>query len=400
MGQPLLPLDDLRILDLTHYYNGPYATFLLSHLGAEVIKVEAPGFGDGGRMLFRRKGKPYGEPFALLNSNKQSITLNLKSIEGQTLFKRLVRKADIVVENYAAGAMDSMGLGYEVLRAENPRLIYATSTGFGLSGPYRDVAAFDPIIQAMAGLMAITGEADGPPMKSGATVADILGGVHLCAGMLAAIRERDRTGNGLMVELCLYDSVIPTLTTFLGAMGMGLTNLRGGNHASGGALAPYNAYPASDGWVMILAADSARWKRMCELMGQPNLATDERFASSSARAKNLTEVDRIVAQWTRTQTRRELFEIMAAADVFCGIVQELPEVMADPHLLARGMLREVDHPVLGPITIYTSPLRLNGEPSAPTATSPALGEGNDRFYRDELGLSAGEIAALRERKVI
>jgi CoA:oxalate CoA-transferase len=139
---------------------------------------------------------------------------------------------------------------------------------------------------------------------------------------------------------------------------------------------------------------------MCELMGQPNLATDERFASSSARAKNLTEVDRIVAQWTRTQTRRELFEIMAAADVFCGIVQELPEVMADPHLLARGMLREVDHPVLGPITIYTSPLRLNGEPSAPTATSPALGEGNDRFYRDELGLSAGEIAALRERKVI
>jgi crotonobetainyl-CoA:carnitine CoA-transferase CaiB-like acyl-CoA transferase len=400
MGQPLLPLDDLRILDLTHYYQGPYATFLLSHLGAEVIKVEAPGFGEGGRALFRRKGKPYGTPFAMLNSNKQSITLNLKSPEGNALFKRLVRKADIVVENYAAGTMDSMGLGYEVLRAENPRLIYATATGFGLSGPYRDIAAFDPIIQAMGGLMAITGEADGPPMKTGAAVADFLGGTHLCAGLLAAIRQRDRTGTGLMVELCLYDSLIPTLTSFLGAMNMGLTNLRDGNRASGGAIAPYNAYPASDGWVMILAGDNVRWKKMCDLMGKPELASDERFASAGARARNLAEVDLIVEQWTRTKTRRELFDMMAAADVFCGIVQDLPEVMADEHLLARGMLREVDHPALGPMTIFTSPVRLDGEQPVPTSTSPALGEDNDHVYRDELGLSVDEIAALRDRKVI
>ena len=400
MGQPLLPLDDLRILDLTHYYNGPYATFLLSHLGAEVIKVEAPEFGDGGRALFRRKGNPYGTPFALLNSNKQSITLNLKSAEGQALFKRLVRTADIVVENYAAGTMDSMGLGYEILRAENPRLIYATSTGFGLSGPYRDVAAFDPIIQAMAGVMAITGEADGPPMKTAAAVADILGGVHLCAGLLAAIRQRDRTGVGLMVELCLYDSVIPALTSFLGAMGMGLTNLRDGNRASGGAISPYNAYPASDGWVMILAGDNLRWKKMCDLMGRPELASDERFAAAGARARNLQEVDQIVAAWTRTKTRRELFDIMAAADVFCGIVQDLPEVMADKHLLARGMLREVDHPALGPMTIFTSPLRLDSEAPVPISMSPALGESNERIYRDELGLTPEEIAALRDRKII
>jgi len=400
MGQPLLPLDDLRILDLTHYYNGPYATFLLSHLGAEVIKVEAPGVGDSARALFRPMDKPYGTPFAMLNCNKQSITLNLKSAEGQALFKRLVRKADIVVENYAAGTMDSMNLAYEVLRAENPRLIYATSTGFGLSGPYRNVAAFDPIIQAMGGVMAISGEADGPPMKTGATVADMLGGVHLCAGLLAAIRQRDRTGNGLMVELCLYDSVIPTLTTFRGALAMGMPNLRDGNHALGRVIAPYNAYPASDGYVMILANNNARWARMCELMGQPELATDERFESAGARTRNLREVDRVVAQWTRTKTKRELFDIMAAADVFCGIVQDLPDVIADPHLLARGMLQEVNHPVLGPMTLFTSPLRLDSEPSIPTSMSPALGEGNDRFYGDELGLSVDEIAALRERKVI
>lgn len=400
MGQPMLPLDDLRILDLTHYYNGPYATLLLSYLGAEVIKIEAPGFGDGGRALFRRKDKPYGTPFALLNSNKRSVTLNLKSDEGRALFKRLARKADIVVENYAAGTMDSMGLGYEVLRAENPRLIYATSTGFGLSGPYRDVAAFDPIVQAMAGVMAITGEADGPPMKTGAAVADILGGVHLCAGLLAAIRQRDRTGTGLMVELCLYDSVIPALTSFLGAMGMGLTNLRDGNRASGGAISPYNAYPALDGWVMILAGDNVRWTKLCGLMNQPELAGDPRFATAGARAKNRHEVDRIVGEWTRTKTRRELFDIMAAADVFCGIVQDLPEVMSDPHLIARGMLREVDHPALGPMTIFTSPLRLGGEAPVPKSLSPAIGDENERFYREELGLSAEEIGALRDRKVI
>src|SRR6185437_16881174 len=148
---------------------------------------------------------------------------------------------------------------------------------------------------------------------------------HLCAGLLAAIRQRDRTGVGLMVELCLYDSVIPALTSFLGAMGMGLTNLRDGNRASGGAISPYNAYPASDGWVMILAGDNLRWKKMCDLMGRPELASDERFAAAGARARNLQEVDQIVAAWTRTKTRRELFDIMAAADVFCGIVQDLPE---------------------------------------------------------------------------
>jgi CoA:oxalate CoA-transferase len=400
MAEPLRPLDDLRILDLTHYYNGPYATFLLSHLGAEVIKVEAPGYGEGGRGLFRRKDKPYGTPFALLNSNKQSITLNLKSDEGRALFKRMVRKADIVVENYAAGTMDSMGLGYEILRAENPRLIYATSTGFGLNGPYRNIAAFDPIVQAMAGVMAITGEADGPPMKTGAAVVDFLGGVHLCAGLLAAIRQRDRSGNGLMVELCLYDSVIPTLTTFLGAMGMGLTDLRDGNRASGGAISPYNAYPTSDGWVMILAGDNERWTKMCGLMGLPELASDVRFATTGARSKNRHEVDRIVTAWTLTKTRHELFELMAAADVFCGMVQELPEVMADPHLLERGMLREVDHPVLGAMTIFTSPVRLNSEASVPHSTSPALGAENDRIYRDELGLSPKEIAGLRDRKII
>ncbi len=394
------PLADLRILDLTHYYAGPYATMLLSFLGADVVKIEAPGVGDGARGLFRKRERAYGYPFALLNNNKRSVTLNLKSGRGRELFLKLVETADLVVENFAAGAMDSMGLDYETLRARNPRLIYATNTGFGLSGPYRDLAAFDPIVQAMGGVMAITGEADGPPLKTGAAIADILGGAHLCAGLLAAIRERDRTGRGLMVELCLYDSIVPSLTSFLGAYGMGLKNLRDGNRASGGAIAPYNSYPASDGHVMILAADNSRWRRLCELMGRAELSDDPRFATPGARAKNRHEVDRIVGEWTVAKTRRELFNEMGRAEVFCGIVQELDEVMADSHLLERGLLQTVEHPELGPMTIFTSPIRLDGDRPEVKSLSPRLGADNDEFYAAELGLNASEIALLREQKII
>jgi crotonobetainyl-CoA:carnitine CoA-transferase CaiB-like acyl-CoA transferase len=394
------PLADLRILDLTHYYAGPYATMLLSFLGADVVKIEAPGVGDGARGLFRKRERAYGYPFALLNNNKRSVTLNLKSGRGRELFLKLVETADLVVENFAAGAMDSMDLDYETLRARNPRLIYATNTGFGLSGPYRDLAAFDPIVQAMGGVMAITGEADGPPLKTGAAIADILGGAHLCAGLLAAIRERDRTGRGLMVELCLYDSIVPSLTSFLGAYGMGLKNLRDGNRASGGAIAPYNSYPASDGHVMILAADNSRWRRLCELMGRAELSDDPRFATPGARAKNRHEVDRIVGEWTVAKTRRELFNEMGRAEVFCGIVQELDEVMADSHLLERGLLQTVEHPELGPMTIFTSPIRLDGDRPEVKSLSPRLGADNDEFYAAELGLNAGEIALLREQKII
>ncbi|MGH7935148.1 MAG: CaiB/BaiF CoA transferase family protein [Candidatus Binataceae bacterium] len=400
MSPEVLPLDDLRVLDLTHYYNGPYATLLLSYLGAEIIKIESPQSGDGMRALYRAPGKPFGAPFALMNANKRSITLNLKSDGGKDIFRRLVPTADLVVENYAPGTMESYGLGYAALRELNPRLVYACGTGYGLSGPNRDLAAFDPVVQAMSGIMALTGEADGPPLKAGPAVVDILGAAHLCAGILAAIRQRDRTGKGLMVELSLNESSIPTLTTHLGSLGMGITKFRDGNRSSGGVIVPYNGYPASDGWVMILSADQARWTKLCQLMGRPELAEDPRFANMAARARNRDEVDRLVGEWTRTKTRQELMDLLSANDVFCGIVKELPEVMADPHLHERGTLRDIDHPQLGPMTIFTSPLRLNGKANVPKSQSPVLGADSEAFYAKELGLSAAEIAQLRERKVI
>lgn len=398
---PQLPLDDLRILDLTHYYNGPYATMLLGYLGAEVIKIEAPPYGDGARALYRRADQPFGLPFALMNSNKRAITLNLKSAEGKVLFERLVAKADIVVENFAAGTMDKMGLGWEVLRAINPRLIYASGTGYGLSGPNRHLPAFDPVVQANTAVMALTGAIDGPPYKAGPAVVDILGATHLLAGILAAIRQRDRTGVGLTVELSLQESTLPTLATHIGArFGMGLRQLRDGNRSSGGFVVPYNTYPASDGWVMILAGDNPRWRKLCTLMGHPEYGADPRFASLSARRQRQDEIDAIIAEWTRGQTRQQIMDQLGANDLFGGIVKDLDEVMTDPHLHERGTLREIDHPELGRTTIFTSPLRFNGAANAPRTHAPTIGQDNDQFLTEELGLTRDEIAALRKRKVI
>jgi CoA:oxalate CoA-transferase len=396
-----LPLDDLRVLDLTHYYNGPYATMLLGYLGADVIKIEAPPYGDGMRTLYRAAGKPFGVPFALMNSNKRAITLNLKSEEGRELFKRLVAKGDVVVENFAAGTMDKLGVGWEALRALNPKLIYASGTGYGLSGPNRNLPAFDPVVQANTGVMAVTGEIDGPPLKAGPAVVDILGATHLFAGILAAVRQRDRTGAGVMVELSLQESTLPSLASHIGArFGMGVEQLRDGNRSPGGYVVPYNTYPAADGWVMILASDNARWRKLCALMGHHELANDARFATLAARRQRQNEVDQIVADWTRTQTRQGIMDLLAANDVLGGIVNDLDEVMADPHLHERGSLRKIDHPELGAMTIFTSPLRLNGKPNVPRSAAPTIGKDNAQFYASELGLTAGEIASLRERKVI
>jgi formyl-CoA transferase len=394
------PLDDLRVLDLTHYYNGPYATMLLAYLGAEVIKIESPDSGDGARPLYRPAGKPFGIPFALMNSNKRAITLNLKAAEGCELFKRMIQNADVLVENFAAGTMDKLGLGYEVLRELNPRLIYASGTGYGLSGPNRNLPAFDPVVQANTGVMALTGPSDGPPYKAGPAAVDILGAVHLCAGVLAAIRQRDRTGKGLMIETSLQESTIPSLATHMGAYGIGLRQLRDGNRASGSAIVPYNAYPALDGWVMILAADNERWRRLCHVMVQPRLADDERFGTLALRVKNREECDRIIGAWTRTMTRTQVMEVLSANDIFCGIVKELAEVLADSHLHQRGTLREIDHPHLGPLTIFTSPLRFNGESNIPRSYAPKLGQDNDAFYSEEFGLTTEEIVQLRNRRVI
>jgi CoA:oxalate CoA-transferase len=402
MNRPILPLEDIRVLDLTHFVNGPYATMLLGYMGAEVIKIESPKWGDGMRPGYRRSAEqPIGLAFALMNSNKRSITLNLKSDEGREIFRRMAQKADVVVENYEAGTMQRMGLGYDVLRAVNPRIIYASSTGYGQSGPNRNLPAFDPIVQAMTGVMAVTGRPEDPPLKAGAIMADVLGATHLCAGILGAIRQRDRTGEGLTVEISMQEAVLPSMVSHISAYyGMGLRQLREGNRGSGGVITPANAYPASDGWVVILAADNERWRRLCRIMGRPELGEDSRYAKLSGRSKNRDEIDRLIGEWSSTKTRSEMMQLLNANDIICGVVKELNEVMTDPHLHERGALQQLDHPQLGPITIFTSPLRFNGEPSRPRSPSPILGADNENVYCVELGITPEEFASLRERKIV
>lgn len=402
MNRPILPLEGIRVLDLTHFVNGPYATMLLGYMGADVIKIESPKWGDGMRPGYRRSAEqPIGLAFALMNSNKRSITLNLKTDEGRAIFKQMIQKADVVVENYEAGTMERMGLSYEVLRGLNRRIIYASSTGYGQSGPNRNLPAFDPIVQAMSGVMAVTGRPEDPPLKAGAIMADVLGATHLCAGILGAIRQRDRTGEGLMVEISMQEAVLPSMVSHISAYyGMGLRQLREGNRGSGGVITPANAYPAADGWVVILAADNQRWRRLCRIMGRPELGEDSRYAKLSGRSRCRDEIDALIGEWTSTRTRAQLMELLNSNDVICGIVKELPEVMTDPHLLERGALQQLDHPQLGPITIFTSPVRFNGEPSRPRCPSPVLGADNEHVYRGELGISAEVLASLRERKIV
>jgi crotonobetainyl-CoA:carnitine CoA-transferase CaiB-like acyl-CoA transferase len=394
------PLDDVRVLDLTHIYNGPYATLMLALMGAEVIKVEPPQTGENVRRIFKIRGSDESYPFVMLNSNKKGITLNLKTPRGQELFKELAKESDVVVENFAVGVMDKLGLGYEVLKQLRPGLIYASSTGFGRSGPYSDYPAYDPIIQAMIGIMSSTGFPGNPPVKAGPPILDILGGIHLCAGILAALHLRERTGEGTCVETSLYDAAVgPLISQFSSHLVNGITG-RWGNTAPGRVFAPYNCYAAKDGYVLLLVANDVKWQAFCRVIGREDLIDNPLFATNAARIKRFDEVDAIIGEWVAQRTRHEVMEQVARADVTCGIVQEVPEVLHDPHLRFRGTLQDITHPTAGKVTVMGAPVRFDGEPPLVDSPSPTLGQHNELIYGKLLGLSEREITALKGQGVI
>jgi crotonobetainyl-CoA:carnitine CoA-transferase CaiB-like acyl-CoA transferase len=336
----------------------------------------------------------------MLNSNKKGITLNLKAPRGQELLKELASQSDVVVENFAVGVMDKLGLGYEELRKRNPGLIYATGSGFGLSGPYNTYPAFDPVIQAMSGLMSVTGFPGGPPMKAGPPVMDILSGIHLCTGILAALHQRDRTGEGMLVETSLFEAGLgPLITQMSGYLSRGILG-RFGNTAPGRTFAPYNCYATTDGYVLMLVADDSKWRALCQIMDREDLMEDPRFATNVARIKRFDEVDALVGSWIAQQSKQEVMDKLTSADITCGIVKEIPEVLQDPHLRARGTLQDIEHPTVGKVTVLASPVRLNGESPTIDTPSPTLGQHNELVYGKLLGLSAKEIVSLIEQGVI
>ena len=394
-----LPLEGVTVLDLSQIYNGPYATFLLATAGADVIKVEPPG----GESL-RRRGVVGGAalPFAMLNGCKRSLVLNLKAEDGKAILRDLARTADVLVENFAPGVMERLGLGCAGLQAANPRLIYAQSSGFGSTGPYRDYPAMDLTVQAMAGVMSITGFPDRPPVKAGPALCDFFAGVHLYGAITTALYERERTGIGRQVEVAMMDAVYPSLSSSLGLhFGTGGdVPPRTGNRHGGLAEAPYNVYPATDGYIAIICVGDVHWRSLLAAMDRQDLADDPRFASLRDRVAHIDEVDAAVSAWTATRSKEALFADLMAHRVPCAPVRSLDEVVHDPHMHERGALQWQDHPELGRIVVQHSPLRFAGSPLRELQPSRTLGADTDALLQERLGLSAEAVTALHDAKVV
>jgi crotonobetainyl-CoA:carnitine CoA-transferase CaiB-like acyl-CoA transferase len=388
----------LRVLDLGQYYQGPYAGLLLAMGGADVVKVEPPG----GEPLRRRFGGGTSYPQALLNSNKRSLAIDLKQPHGVELLGRLAECTDVLIENFAPGVTERLGIAAAKLCARNPRLVYASGTGFGSTGPDRDALALDVVVQAVAGVMDVTGQPDGPPTKAGPQIADFLSGTHLYGAIVTALYERERTGAGRHVEVAMQDAVYPSLTSNLGSLhyrGPDAARRTGSRHG-GVAVTPYNVYEAADGHVAIICTTEDHWQRLCRAMERPDLLEDPRFASNRVRVENLLETDEVVLEWTRPRKRDELTRALRREAVPAGPVRDLLEVMHDPGLHERGMLEWIEHPEVGRMAVPRSPMRFEGEPLPELRPSPRLGEHAEEVLVEWLGMSGEEVDALERASVL
>ena len=393
------PLEGLRVLDLSQVYNGPYAAYLMALAGADVIKVEPPG----GEFLRRRDGRPGASiPFWMLNGNKRSISLNLKTDRGRELFLELVKDADVVLENFAPGVMARLGLAYEVVSEVNPRIVFASGSGYGQDGLYRDYPAMDLTVQAMSGVMSTTGFTENPPVKAGGAICDFFGGIHLYSAVMTALFQRERTGQGAQLDVAMLDSVMPSMASNIGGVYGTIDDvpLRTGNQHGGLSLCPYNVYQARDGFIAILCNHDKHWNALLDVMERADLKSDPRYNSMTGRVDNMAEVDALIEAWAGQSDRADLFPKLIAKRVPCAPVRELTESLEDPHLHERGMLVKVDHPSYGEITVIRSPLRFVGQPAPAFVVPPEYGQDNTAVYQGELGLSDAEMATLAADEVI
>ena len=374
--------EGVRVLELGQIYKGPYCGLLLAQLGADVIKIEPPG---GEPLRSRSDMQVESHEFVMLNSNKRSVVLDLKTDAGRQALLDLVETADVLIENYAPGTMERLQLSPARLLAHNPRLIVASGKGYGSTGPYAHMSAMDITVQAMSGAASTTGAPDGPPTKAGPAFVDFSGGVHLFGAIAAALFQRERTGRGQIVEVSLHDTVYPTLASSLGALhNHPERNLpeRTGNRHSGLAVAPYNIYEASDGWLAIICIAERHWRGVATTMGRPELIDDPRFGTAHDRAANIDAVDEAVSAFTRNRTRAELVRDLQAAGVPCAPVKSIREVDTDEHLIERGMIRYVEHPARGRVPVPGCPLRLSDSPVGPLRPAPPLGQSTNEVLAE------------------
>ena len=394
------PLKGITVLDFGQIYQGPYATMLMAKGGANVIKIE-PLRGEPLRRRVMATGGDTTLPMAMLNANKRGVTLNLKAERGKELLRQMVSRADVLLENFSPGTMDGLGVGYDVLKTVNPRLIYATGTGFGISGPDRDNLAMDFTIQAASGIMSVTGDPSGPPMKAGPTLVDFMGGIHLYAGVVTALYQRVATGEGQLVEVAMQETVYPSLaSSYDYYRRTGKAPPRAGNRQAGLSSAPYNAFPTVDGHVAVHVVTEEHWPNLLRAMGRADLLDDPRFRTHADRAAHMEETEAVVAAWTATRTKNEVAATLKQFRVPGAPVRNAIEVMNDAHMHERGMLQHVQHPSLGDVILPNSPLRLHGSERPEPVPSPFLGQHNQEIYGDWLGLGTEGVAALKRDGVI
>lgn len=390
------PLAGIRVLDLTQIYQGPYATFLMAMGGAEVIKIEPPG----GERTRRGGGENTPLAFAMLNSNKKSLTLDLKQQKAKDLFLDMVETADVVTENFAPGTMDRLGIGWEAMRARNPKLIYGSANGYGSFGPDWDQLAMDHTVQAASGIMSITGETGGPPARAGGQVCDFMGGIHFYGALVTALLGRERTGQGTRVESAMVEAIYFNISSeYSHYHRTGEIPPRRGDK-SAGQTAPYGRYECSDGWVALIVVSEPQWKSLCRLIGCEHLADDPDYAGPVLRNAREAEINALITAWTRNQTRDEVFGRMRAARLPVAPVRDVAEVMNDRHLHARGMLHRMEHPYMGEVVLPSSPLRLFEYGPEPLRFFPEAGQDSAAVLTGWLGLSEGDIGELAAEGVI
>ena len=395
------PLKGLRVLDLTRVLAGPTCTQMLGDLGAEVIKIERPGAGDDTRGFAppAMPGTDQSAYFIGVNRNKRSVTVDIAAAEGQKIIRHLLEDTDILVENFKVGALAKYDLGYEQVHAAHPGIIYCSITGFGQTGPYAPRPGYDALIQAMGGVMSLTGDITGEPQKVGIPVADVFAGLYGCIGILAALRHREKTGQGQQVDIGMLDTHVAWLANQgMNYLATGENPPRLGNQHPN--IVPYQVFPTADGYMVLSIGNDPTFKRFCEAFDLAHLLDDPRFATNPARVENRQFVTDTLTPTMRARPTREWVEKLEALKIGCGPINTLKDVFADPHVIARGMVIEMAHTSGVPVQVIANPVRLSETPADYRTAPPVLGQHTEEILRDLLGMSASEFNALKAKGIV
>lgn len=401
MTTPIGPLTGLRVLDLTRVLAGPTCTQMLGDLGAEVIKIERPEAGDDTRgfappFVPNTKESAY---FVGVNRNKKSVTLDIAKPEGQAIIHKLLEHCDILVENFKVGALAKYGLGYEQLAKTHPRLIYCSITGFGQTGPYAPRPGYDALIQAMGGVMSLTGEPNGSPQKVGVPVADLFAGLYGCIGILAAVNHRNSTGQGQQIDIGMLDTHVAWLANQgMNYLATGENPPRLGNQHPN--IAPYQEFPTKDGYIILAVGNDPTFERFCKAFGQEALLADPRFATNPIRVQNRQLVTDTLTPVMKSKTTAEWIDALEALKIGCGPINTLEQVFADPHVQAREMVVEMAHGSGEKVKVIANPVKLSATPPSYRSAPPVLGEHTNAVLTDVLKMSAAEIAALKDKGIL